>query len=78
MRGEAFGVTTPIGASSTWSSVVVDGMGLVPLSRRFSLRVTAGVAAPFARPTFEVEGIGVVHQPAAVALRLGAGAEAHF
>jgi hypothetical protein len=78
MQGEAFGVTTPISASADWSSFVLDGVALGRVSRRFSLRLTGGLAAPFARPTFEVQGVGVVHRPAPVALRIGAGVEAHF
>jgi len=78
MRAEAFGVTTPISTGAAWASLVADGVALARLSRRFSLRASAGVAVPFARPPFEIEGVGVVHRPSAVALDLGAGVEAHF
>jgi hypothetical protein len=78
MRAEAFGVTTPISATASWSSFVADGVMIGRLSRVFSLRLNAGMAVPFARATFEVEGVGVVHRPAAAALELGTGVEAHF
>jgi hypothetical protein len=78
MKAEAFGVTTPISAGATWSSFVADALVVGRLSRLFSLRVNAGLTVPFARPTFEIAGLGLVHQPAAVALGLGGGVEAHF
>jgi hypothetical protein len=78
MQAEAFGVTTPISAGATWSSFVADALALGRISRLFSLRLSVGLAVPFSRPTFEIQGLGVVHQPAAVALELGAGVEAHF
>jgi hypothetical protein len=78
MQAEAFGVTTPISAGATWSSFVADALVLGRLSRLLSLRVSGGPVVPFSRPTFEIQGLGVVHQPAPVALELGAGLEAHF
>jgi hypothetical protein len=78
MQAEAFGVTTPISAGATWSSFVADALVLGHLSRVFSVRLSVGLAAPFSRPTFEIEGLGVVYQPAPAALELGAGVEAQF
>jgi hypothetical protein len=36
------------------------------------------MVVPFSRSPFEIEGLGVVHKPAAVALELAVGVEAHF
>jgi hypothetical protein len=78
MRAQAFGVTTPISAASTWGELVADGVALARVSRRFALRASAGMVVPFSRSPFEIEGLGVVHKPAAVALELAVGVEAHF
>jgi hypothetical protein len=78
MHAEAFGVSTPIAADSTWGNAAVDALARVRISRYFSLRLNAGVSIPFARPVFEVQGLGSVHQPSAIALQMGAGGEVHF
>jgi hypothetical protein len=78
MHAQAFGVTTPIGADSSWGAIVANGLLRARISRYFSLRLTIGGAVPFARPVFEVQGLGPVHQPAPIALQMGAGVEVHF
>jgi hypothetical protein len=78
MHAEAFGVTTPIAADSSWGEVVANALLRSRISRYFSLRLTIGGAVPFSRPVFEVQGLGAVHQPAPIALQIGAGAEVHF
>jgi hypothetical protein len=78
MQAEGFGVTTPITASAAWGSFLADALVRARISRYISPRFSVGVAVPLSRPTFEVEGLGVVHQPAAVALRIAAGMEVHF
>jgi len=78
MRAQAFGVTTPISAGATWAALAADGVALAHVTRRFALRLSGGTAVPFSRSAFEIEGLGVVHKPAPVALELAAGVEAHF
>ena len=78
MRAEAYGVTTPIAATPVWGVFVADAVARVRISPYLSPRLSAGAAVPFSRPVFEVEGLGPVHQPAAIALQIAAGLEAHF
>jgi hypothetical protein len=78
MHAEAFGVTTPIAASAVWGSVVAGALVRARISRLLSPRLSAGATFPFARPTFEVEGLGAVHRPAAIALQIAGGMEVHF
>jgi hypothetical protein len=78
MRGEGVGVTTPLKGEAEWGTFAADGLLRVRLSRFFALRLNGGVAVPFARPVFGVQGLGPVHQPAPVALQIGLGLELHF
>jgi hypothetical protein len=77
MQAQTFNATTSVSASDSWSSFVADALVLGRVSRPVSLRASAGMAAPFSRPLFEVEGL-LVHQPATVSLELGVGVEAQF
>ena len=78
VHAEAFGVRTPIAAEGAWPSLRGDALVQVGLSRVLALRATVGGVVPLTRPTFEVEGGGVVYRPSAVGLDLSAGVEVRF
>jgi hypothetical protein len=78
LHAEAFGVTTPIAANSTWGAFVADATLRARIVPFFSPRLSAGATIPFSRPTFTVVGLGPVHRPAAIALQIGAGVEVQF
>jgi hypothetical protein len=78
MQAEGFGVTTPIAGGANWGSLAADALVRVRISRYFSPRLDVGAAIPLARPAFDVQGLGPVHRPAAIALQIGVGMELHF
>ena len=80
MRAEGFGVADPDrGRGGELGSARRRRMLVrARVSRFFSPRLSLGATVPLSRPVFEVEGLGPVHQPAAIALQIALGMEIHF
>jgi hypothetical protein len=80
---DAFGVRasppfqgTP--GSGTWPALRAEAVLTTPIVAAVLLRLETDAVAPLRRPTFDIEPIGVVHQPSTITGRLGAGIEVQF
>ena len=76
--GRGFGVDEPSSGSATWPAFTPDAGVTLLLVGRLSLQIRGGPVVPLVRPTFGLDGVGEVYQPAVVGLRAGAGFFAVF
>lgn len=74
LSGEGHGVSDPHLGSSLWEAGRVEVGGYYPLGHALWLTVRAGVAIPFSRPEFVLDG-NPIYQPSALGLRASAGIE---
>jgi hypothetical protein len=75
MSAESFGVRVPGRTTELWLAARGGARLAVELGRTVTLAVVIEAAVPFRRPSFVVEGVGVVHRPAPVSARASVGAE---
>ncbi len=69
-------VTSPRQSRSLWLAASAAAWGAVrPAASPFGLFVAPGISVPIVRQPFEITDLGVVHEPAAVGLRVAAGFE---
>jgi hypothetical protein len=74
-------VTAPVAGvpgSATWAALRADAMLTARIVAPIFFRLEVDAVAPLRRPTFVVDPLGTVHQPAPLTGRLGAGVELHF
>jgi hypothetical protein len=64
--------------SATWPALRAGGTLTAPIYKPIFLRLSAEAVAPLERPRFVIDPLGTVHQPSAVAARLGVGVELRF
>lgn len=76
--GESTGVTDPGAATSPWVAPWATATATAEVLPWLRFRADAGLTVPVVATDFVVDGIGVVHRPAAATFRLGIGAEVHF
>jgi hypothetical protein len=69
LSGRGTGVDQPISGSAVWSAVAVQASARFGISRRIQLETLLGVAVPFNRPEFGLDGVGVAHRPGLVSGR---------
>lgn len=75
-RGTA--VTEAYDATATWASVDGGVRAAFPLAGVAAVVASTELVTALARPTFVVDGEGVVHRPGAAGVRVVLGLEAHF
>jgi hypothetical protein len=68
----------PTDATGKIFAASAGGRATVRLSTRVAVRFLGEAIAPAVRPTFIIDGGGLVYHLPAVSLRVAAGAEAHF
>lgn len=78
MRGRSFGVNIPDQSWTPWLAVGLGPMVTMNLTARWALRATGQASLALLRPRFEIDGVGLVHQPSRVSFEGGLGAEALF
>ncbi len=78
MHGRSFGVNVPGEGAKTWASAAVGAEGSVPLAGPWRLSVRLAGVLPEQREHFALQGIGPVHQPAAVGGRAAVGLQLVF
>ena len=78
MRGRSFGVNVPGEGAKTWVSAVAGVEGNVPVTGPWRLAVRLAAVLPTHREHFALQGVGEVHQPAAVGGRAAVGLELVF
>jgi hypothetical protein len=78
IAADGFGSPEPKSTSALVPAASAGILALVRISSPFFLRAAVDGTAPFARPSFSVEGTGAVHKVAAIGLRGSAGVEVHF
>jgi hypothetical protein len=78
LRGRSFGVRAPNRAWAPWLAVGAGPQISLSLTARWALRATGQASLALLRPRFEIDGVGLVHQPKVVALEAGLGAEVYF
>lgn len=78
VHARSFGVNTPGQGSKTWASAVIGVEGEVPVAGPWRLSVRLAAVLPQQREHFALQGVGEVHQPAAVAGRAALGLEFVF
>jgi len=78
LRGRSFGVNVPGEGAKTWASAVAGVEGDVPVSGPWRLTVRLAAVLPQRREHFALQGVGEVHQPAAVGGRAAVGLELVF
>ncbi|MCA9706129.1 MAG: hypothetical protein KDK70_09800, partial [Myxococcales bacterium] len=75
LRGQGVGIDVPREDRLPWVAVGADaGLAWSPV-RRFALLARVGAAVPLLRQSFEINGLGVVHEPSIVGLRAALFAE---
>lgn len=70
LAGSGVGVLHPNDSETTWVSGTLGLSTSLALGSRVTVRALALGAVPAARPTFYLQGLGAVHQPAAVSASL--------
>jgi hypothetical protein len=78
-EGSAYGVSEPGSGAATWTALRVGALGTWRVLGPFALRLEVEGLVPASRPTFLIGGVtGIVHRPAPLSGRAGAGLEIHF
>jgi hypothetical protein len=78
MSAESFGVRVPGRTTELWLAARAGARLTVVLTRTLALALVVEAAVPLRRPSFVVEGVGVVHQAAPVTARASVAAEWSF
>jgi hypothetical protein len=78
VRARGRGVAEAFEPNAQWVTADLGARAAYPLGDHVVLAARADALAALARPTFVVEGEGVVHRPAPIGLRLGLAVELHF
>ena len=78
LKGTGFGVNKQTPALAFWAAPSVGGAFAWRIGSSFALRLELAALFPLQRPEFVLDGVGVVHRPAAVLGRGGLGAEIRF
>jgi hypothetical protein len=71
-------VSSPGSGATQWTSARIGAFGQVPLTGPLRMDFEAGLVVPFERPLYEVEGVGVAHQPSRFGVELFLGASWHW
>lgn len=74
LSGEGQGVSNPHLGSALWEAARLELGGFYPLGHELSLTARVGVAIPFSRPEFVLDG-NPVYRPSALGLRASVGVE---
>ena len=78
MSAESFGVRVPGRTTEPWLAARAGARLNVQLSRGVNLALALEAAVPLRRPSFVIEGVGAVHQPAPVSARTSLAVEWAF
>jgi hypothetical protein len=78
MTTDGFGTSGPTLGEALWTAVKPGLMATLGTRSSAALVLRLDAAFPLSRPEFVIEGVGVVHRPAAVAGRASAGLELSF
>jgi len=73
VTGRGFGVRDPRMGSGPWLAPGVQGLLRLPLAQRWHFEATLGGFVALVRPQYELDDLGVVHQPDLVSARLELG-----
>jgi hypothetical protein len=71
----SYGVTETATGRSPWVAPTAGGLFRWRFARGVALRLDLMLGVPLFHPRFRIEGLGVVHEPAEVVARAGAGVE---
>jgi hypothetical protein len=81
-EGSSYGVSEPGNGAATWTAFRAGGLGTWRFFGPLALRLDFEALVPGSRPTFQIGaltgGSAVVHRPAPLSGRAGAGFEIHF
>jgi hypothetical protein len=76
--GEGDGVSDPARGGGLWMAARGGAFATVEVVDWLALHASAEAVVPLSRPSFVLDGVGEVFEPAVVSGRLGLGAEARF
>jgi hypothetical protein len=78
MKGRGFGVSNPAEGTKAWVAATIETRASVPIGGPLRLSLAVAGVLPARREHFSLQGVGDVHQPAAVAGRAGLDLELVF
>jgi hypothetical protein len=78
VSAQGFGARSTSSATGAFATSFFGAMATVRLGERLALRLEGGAHVPIERPTFVIEGTGLVHRVPVASLRASAGVELHF